>query len=307
MFGEAGVRGVITGRGAFEPTSDDVEPDASPEALFDGDPAAPQHARDPGRHAARTRRRRVDHLHLGLDRHAEGRRGDASLGRRLRRRRGAALPAGGAARARRPRAGRPLGGLRRVLRGDVARVAARRLPRARTPRASCAAAWTSARGWSRHGDHRRLDRADARRAVAGRGDRERAAADLRRRGRARPSSPRASSRPNARCGTPTARPRPPSSPAPRSSTARGRCASACRSTAGRSPWSTPRARPVADGEVGRAHHRRRRPRPLPRPREGRREVLADADARLGARLPLGRPRACSIARGCSSRGVPTTR
>ena len=41
--------------------------------------------------------------------------------------------------------------------------------------------------------HGRLDGADARRAVAGRGDRERAAADLRRRGRARPSSPRGSS------------------------------------------------------------------------------------------------------------------
>ncbi len=113
--------------------------------------AAPQHARDPRRDPAGPRRRRVDHLHLGLDRHAEGRRGDASLGGRVRRRRGAAVPAGRAARARGPRAGRTLGGVRRVLRGDVARVAARCLPRARAPRASCAAAWTSVRGWSRTG------------------------------------------------------------------------------------------------------------------------------------------------------------
>ncbi len=158
VFGEAGVRGVITGRGAFEPMRGDVEPDASPEALFDGDAAAPQHARDPGRDAAGPRRRRVDHLHLGIDRHAEGRRGDASIGGRLRRRRGGAVPAGRAARARGPRAGRPLGGLRRILRGDVAGLAARRVPRARTaqPRAQR----HGPRSLDGHARHlRRLDRA----------------------------------------------------------------------------------------------------------------------------------------------------
>ena len=41
VFGEAGVRGVISGRGAFEPTSGAVEPDAPPEALFDGTPPHP--------------------------------------------------------------------------------------------------------------------------------------------------------------------------------------------------------------------------------------------------------------------------
>ena len=41
VFGEARVRGVIGGRGAFEPTSGAVEPDASPEALFDGTPPHP--------------------------------------------------------------------------------------------------------------------------------------------------------------------------------------------------------------------------------------------------------------------------
>ena len=41
VFGEAGVRGVVTGRGSFERMRDDVEPDASPEALFDGTPPHP--------------------------------------------------------------------------------------------------------------------------------------------------------------------------------------------------------------------------------------------------------------------------
>ena len=40
---------------------------------------------------------------------------------------------------------------------------------------------------------------------------------------------------------------------------------------------------------GRADHRRRRAGPLPRPGQGRREVRADADARLGPRLPQRRP------------------
>ncbi len=48
---------------------------------------------------------------------------------------------------------------------------------------------------------------------------------------------------------------------------------------------------VAEGQTGRAHHRRRRPRPLPRSRERPREVRAHADARLGPRVPVGRPRA----------------
>ena len=53
---------------------------------------------------------------------------------------------------------------------------------------------------------------------------------------------------------------------------------------------------VADGDGGRAHHRRRRPRPLPRSGEGCREVRPDADPRLGPRVPLRRPGAARSGR-----------
>ena len=83
--------------------------------------------------------------------------------------------------ARRSRARRTLRRVRRVVRGDVARVAARRLPRARAARAG--ALRRGPRPVARRPrHHRRLDRADARGAVAAGRDRERAAADLRRRG-----------------------------------------------------------------------------------------------------------------------------
>ena len=72
---------------------------------------------------------------------------------------------------------------------------------------------------------------------------------------------------------------------------------AARSTAGTSPWSTPTGAPVADGRDRRADHRRRRPGPLPRPGEGRRAVRADADARLGPRLPQRRPRGSTTPTG----------
>ena len=82
-------------------------------------------------------------------------------------------------------------------------------------------------------------------AVARRGAGPGAAADPRRRGRARPSwSPGWSGR-AARSGTPTGRPRRPSSRAARSSPATGRCGSGCRSTAGTSPSSTRDGNPVA--------------------------------------------------------------
>ncbi len=155
-------------------------------------------------------------------------------------------------------------------------------------------------GRQRH--HRGLDRADARRAVAGRGAGRRAAADLRRRGLPARARRPAGAATAARSGTPTARPRPPSSPAPPCWTAPTRCASACRSTAGTSPSSTRRA-PVAAGRERRADHRRRRAGPLPRPGQGRREVRADADPRLGARLPQRRPGAARPARA----GLPGPR
>ena len=103
----------------------------------------------------------------------------------------------------------------------------------------------------------------------------------------------------ARCGTPTARPRRRSSPARAPLTGRrARCASACRSPAGTSPSSTTAGAPVARGRDRRADHRRRRPGPLPRPGQGRRAVRADADARLGARLPQRRPRRARPGRVC---------
>ena len=77
------------------------------------------------------RRRRLDHLHLRLDRHAEGRGRHAPQRRRVRRRRGADVPAGQPDWARRPGAGRTVGGFRRIVRGDVAGLAARRLPGSR--------------------------------------------------------------------------------------------------------------------------------------------------------------------------------
>ena len=55
--------------------------------------------------------------------------------------------------------------------------------------------------------------------------------------------------------------------------------------------------PGARRRAGRADHRRRRAGPLPRPGQGRREVRPDADPRLGARLPQRRPGACTTATG----------
>ena len=96
----------------------------------------------------RPRRRRLGDLHLRLDGHAQGRRGHAPLRRGVRRRRGPAVPAGAAARTRRPGDGRAVGRLRRLAArrcgwpGPTAPAWCR--PRGRW----CAAAWTSGRGWS---------------------------------------------------------------------------------------------------------------------------------------------------------------
>ncbi len=93
----------------------------------------------------------------------------------------------------------------------------------------------------------------------------------------------------ARSGTPTARPRPPSW-------------RAAAQLAGDGPvriglpldgWDLAvvdkERRAGRRGRDRRADHRRRRAGPLPRPGQGRREVRADAHARLGARLPQRRP------------------
>ena len=178
--------------------------------------------------------------------------------------------------------------LRRQLRGDVAGLGVRRLPGPRAPVAGPQRRRRRAvAGGQRH--HRRLHGADPGRAVAAESLDAGPAADHGRRGvPARDRRPAAARR-GARSGTPTAPPRRRSSPAAPGSTARTRCASGCPSTAGTSPSSTPEGRPVAEGEIGRADHRRRRAGPLPRPGQGRREVRPDADPRLGARLPQRRP------------------
>ena len=132
-------------------------------------------------HGAAGPRRRVDHLHVRVDRHPQGRGGHAPQRGRVRRRRGADVFAGQPDRARRPGAGRAVGGLRRVLRGDVAGLAARRLPGARA-----AVAGAQRDGPGPVAGHPRRDRgvdgAGAGRAVARRGAGSGAAADLRRRG-----------------------------------------------------------------------------------------------------------------------------
>ena len=126
-------------------------------------------------------RRRLDHLHVRIDRHPEGRRGHAPQRRGVRRRRGADVLAGQPDWARRPGAGRTVGGVRRVVRGDVAGLAARRLPGARAALAGAQRHGPRAvAGVPRH--HRGVDGADAGGAVARRGARGGAAADLRRRG-----------------------------------------------------------------------------------------------------------------------------
>ena len=141
----------------------------------------PGSSRGLARDGAAGPRRRLDHLHLRIDRHAQGRRGHAPQRGGVRRRRGADVPAGQPDRARRPGAGRAVGGVRRVLRGDVAGLAARRLPGARAAVAGAQRHGPRAvAGVPRH--HRRLDGADAGGAVARRGAGGGAAADLRRRG-----------------------------------------------------------------------------------------------------------------------------
>ena len=71
-------------------------------------------ARLAGRGAAAPRRR-VDHLHLRIDRHAQGRRRHASQRGGLRRRRGADVLAGQPDWSGRPGTGRSVGGVRRVV------------------------------------------------------------------------------------------------------------------------------------------------------------------------------------------------
>ena len=97
---------------------------------------------------APARRRRLDHLHLRLDRQAQGRRRQPPVRRRVRRRRGALFLVDEPIGTGRPGAGRALGRVRRVLRGDVAGLAPRRLPGARAALARAHRRRPRARGWS---------------------------------------------------------------------------------------------------------------------------------------------------------------
>ncbi len=143
----------------------------------------PERCRPSCRRPADRRRRRVDHLHLGLDGRAQGRRRHASVGGRVRRCRGPAVPRRRPRPARpgRPRAGRAVRRLRRVVRGDVAGVAQRGLPRARAPLAGALGDGPRPVA-GREPHHRGLDRAHAGRPVAVRCPRPGATADLRGRG-----------------------------------------------------------------------------------------------------------------------------
>src|SRR5271165_5088446 len=229
----------------------------------------------------------MDHLHLGLNRDPQGRRRHASQRRGVRRRRVADVLAAQPHRPRRPGAGRAVGGVRCVVRRDVAGVAARRLPRARAPIA----------GPQRNGPGpvagvarrlRRVHGAHAGVAVAPRGAGGRAAADLRRRGV--PAGAGRAARGRRPRGLEHLR-------AHRSH--RGgvrRQARRCQPGQHRPPVAG--LGPGGRGQVRRARRlrpgrrsgdRRSRAGPLPGSGQGRREVRADAHAGLEPRLPQRRP------------------
>ena len=116
MFGEAAVIGAMTSDG-FRPTVTRPVPGSTPAERSEPTPA--------------------DDAWIiftsGSTGTAQGCRRQPSHRRRLRRRRGAAVPHRRPARPRRPGAGRPVGRLRRLVRGDVAGLALRRLPGAGAP------------------------------------------------------------------------------------------------------------------------------------------------------------------------------
>ena len=188
----------------------------------------------------RARRRRLDHLHVRIHRCPQGRRRDPSGRRGVRRRGGRAVRARRAARTRGSRAGRALGGVRRLLRGDVAGVAARRVPRARP---SCAGAHghgpRAVAGGPGH--HRRVHGAHPRRPVAGRLARPGAPPHLRRRGL--PGQPGRAGRGAGARGVEHLRTDGGDRRRLRRTAGRptGRCASGCRSPDGTWPSWTPAA------------------------------------------------------------------
>ena len=224
--------------------------------------------------------------------HPQGRRGQPPRGRGLRRRRGADVPAGQADRAGRPGHGRAVRGVRRVAArrcgspGGTAPASCR--PRARW----CAVGmdlgpWLVANGitvvstvptlaalWPAAGPGRRAPAHPRRRGLPAR-DR-RPAGDRRARGLEHLRPHRGHRRRVRR-------------PADRRAAGADRAAPR---RLGPRRRRRRRAHRVADGETGRADHRRRRPGPLPRPGQGRREVYAPMPTPgLGPGLPQRRPRA----------------
>ena len=215
------IMGVLLAGAAYVPVDAD-DPDERARMVFGGGGRRGRDRQRPDDHHRRTGparrpsastrppgRRRVGHLHLRFDRHAEGGRRVTPLGRgRLRRRGGAAVPRSDRRSDRRPGDGRALGRLRRLLRGDVAGLAVRRLPGARP----------ALTGPQRHGSraladrqrhHRRLDGAHAGGALADGGACARSGCSSSAARRARRNSAPGWPRPAARCGTPTGRPRRP--------------------------------------------------------------------------------------------------
>ncbi len=135
VFGEARVRGVIGARGVFTPSAESAPSAGDAGALFAGDAPHPSSSATLIVPPPTVEDDAWIIFTSGSTGRAQGRRRLAPLGGGVRRRRGAALPARRAARPGRPRAGRTLGGVRRLVRGDVAGLAVRGVPRARAPRA----------------------------------------------------------------------------------------------------------------------------------------------------------------------------
>ena len=147
------ILGILLSGAAYVPVDVD-DPDERARLVFDeADVAAivgndltvvrPSRGTTAGAGRAGPGRRRLGDLHLRLHRHAEGRGGHPPQRGRVRGRRVPDVPPGRAARGRRPGDGRAVGRLRRELRGDVARLAVRRLPGPGAARRWSAAASTS--------------------------------------------------------------------------------------------------------------------------------------------------------------------
>ena len=212
------------------------------------------------------------------------------------------------ARPGRPRAGRALGRVRRLLRGDVARLAARRLPRARAALARAQRHADLGPWLVPHGITVVSTVPTLAGALAGRVARQRAAADLRRRG-----LPARARRPRSPCdgrevwntygpteATVVACARP-------LLRGRDRCASACRSTAGTLAVVDADGRPVAEGEVGELIIGGVGLARYLDPAKDAEKYAPPRRPRLGARLPLRRPGALRARPAWSSRAAPTTR